>query len=227
MNRWVVRAFVASSVACLLGWASPARATFILTLQSGASTISITDNGAGDLDSTPGSIIYSGSVGSFMTNITTGFSNRPGDPGGGFLQISTLDGRNTSAGQATLTATLEDTSFTQPSSATLQLDSAIGITDLRSTSGDSLSFQSYADPGNVQGGTAVTTGLQSFALPTTSTTTAFSDNASPVNFAGTGIYSMKNVTTITLSPNGEVNVSGTTTVVPEPVSFGALALAPV
>ncbi len=229
MNRWIGCAALASALVMLPLWNSTARALFILTLQSGASNVSTTDNGPGDLDPTIGSIVYSGAVGAFSTNITIGYSNSPGDSGGGVLQISSLDARNTSAGQATLTATLQDTGFTQPSSPSLQLASSIAVTDLLSTAGDGFTFQSYADPSNAQGGTAVTTGLQSFSLPTTSTPISDNNTATPANFPAGGPYSMMNVSTITLSASGELNESGTTTVktspgVPEPTSL-ALASA--
>jgi hypothetical protein len=227
MNRWTTILGGGFALATMLAWSGFAQGAFILTLQSGATTVSVPDNGSGDIDPTVGVITFTGPVGVYSTNITTGFSNEPGDTFGGLLQISSLNAHNGSGGQATLTATLEDTSFTQPATTSLALGSSLGLTVLRSTAGDSLSFQSYADPSNTQGGTAVTTGVQSFTFPTVSTSTSFSDTATSVQFTGSGPYSMKNVTSLTLSALGQLNVSGTTTVsatsgVPEPASLGML-----
>src|SRR5437868_2242744 len=53
-----------------------ARATFQLTIaETGGPSVTATDNGSGDLDATPGSIIFSGPVGDFSIQISVGTSN--------------------------------------------------------------------------------------------------------------------------------------------------------
>lgn len=221
---------IAAGIAAAVGLAAAtsAHASFILTLSSGTTTVTIPDNQPGvDQNLAPGSITYYGSIGDFSITSAFGYSNKPGTPNKANLQINSLNIRNSASGLRTLTVTLEDTDFTSPGSGPLQLDSALAGTIIQATSGDSVTFQSYADPDNTQGGTAITTGLQS-ALISSSALMDLGTTELSIPFTAHGVFSVKNVIQITLAPEDEVNIAGTTKVVqaiPEPASAALLAVA--
>jgi hypothetical protein len=237
-------ALLATMAVCglsLWGAVSAAPAALIVTLSNGATTASITDNLAGDSNPNPGQITYVGAVGGFSTTITIATSNSPGAPTGAILQMSSIDVRNDSSNQQTLSITVGDTDFILPSGAFL--GSAFAGTFTNAQIGDSTAFQSFADSSNTQygqsGPTVTTTGAQSFVLATGISPTSFNTLDAWVPFASPTAYSLTNLTSITLAPGAQSNVSGTTTVTvsgpgsgsdaPEPATLallvpGALAL---
>lgn len=109
----VVAAFAGGG---LLGLPSVARADFELTIaEAGGPSVTVHDNGTGDLDSTVGSIVFAGSVGDFTIQISVGTSNASA----GVLPAElTINNTSISAlgftGTKTLTITLQDTGFTVP-----------------------------------------------------------------------------------------------------------------
>ena len=226
MSNFKLALAVAAAGVALLG-ASNTDAALIMTLQSGAASVTVNDGGAGDLDPAVGRITSIQSIDGFVTTISTGTSNSPGVSGLSQLQISSLDIRNSNAGTGTLTVTLGDTGFTSPTGPLLQLESGIGGTLSLPAAGDSVTFQSYANPSNTSLGTSgATFGPQSYVSLGGSPVDAFSrDNV--VGFSAAAPYSLTNVTTVVLSPSSQVNFSGTTSVtalVPEPASIGLLGL---
>ena len=66
MRAWIGKYLVAGAVGGILLGAAPARADFILTLTDGSATVSVTDQGAGDLNPLPGVIVLSDDVGMLM-----------------------------------------------------------------------------------------------------------------------------------------------------------------
>jgi len=219
--------------AAILAGAGSARAALQLRLETaGATTVNVVDNGAGDTNPLAGQITFNGSIGNFATVITAGTSNSPGANGLAILQTHTISVRETTATRSTLTVTLGDTGFTNPSGANLQMGSSFSGTFLSSTAGESVSFQSYADPSNTALGKAVTSGLHTAQLVNGSQApVGFSTADRTATFTSNGPYSLSDVTVINLSQNGEANVGGTTSVtlpagagVPEPASIGVLAL---
>jgi hypothetical protein len=218
-----------------LAGAGPARASFMLELsEPGFAPLVILDNEAGlDSDSTVGKIVYKNGYGDFTVDTSvTGVSNSTnpslGNGSVGELQITSLVVRNNSTGTKSLTVLLGDTGFTFPGSTgdQMTLRSSIGVTFLQgSVGGDDFTFQSYADTGNIQFGTGVTTGAQTFTFSGQASQNALSGDATPVTFTQGIPYSLTNSSTFTMSPTGQVNTSGTTSViaaaaaVPEPASL--------
>ena len=80
-------------------------------LSDGTTTVTVNDNGAGDLNPVAGSVTFSGAVGSFTTNVTTGTS-KPILPQA-TLQLASLD-IFSGAGAGTLTVELTDIGFSLP-----------------------------------------------------------------------------------------------------------------
>jgi len=221
-----------SAAALLAGAARSAQAQLQITLSTaGASAVTIVDNGAGDSDSRVGKVVFSGSIGLFDTVITAGTSNSPGANGQAILQTHSISVRENSATKASLTLTMSDTGFSNPSGSGLTLGSSFAGTFLSGTAGESVSFQSYADAGNTINGKTSTSGLHTATLANGSTSpVSFSTADRSASFNGNGPYSMTDVTVINLSQNGQANVSGTTTMngpsgaVPEPASLSLLGL---
>jgi len=233
MRKSLLALAAMASAALLAGTAQKAQAVLTLKLATaGATTVTVVDNGAGDTDSRAGQIAFSGAVGAFSTVITAGTSNSPGANGAAVLQTHSIAVRDTSSASATLTFSMSDTDFTQPSGTNLQLNSSFAGTFRSTTAGESVSFQSFADASNTLFGTATTSGLHTATLANGSPApVGFSTADRNAPFSSTGPYSLSDVTVINLSGLGEANVSGTTAVVngggapiPEPASLSLLGL---
>jgi hypothetical protein len=191
--------------------ASSARATSaILTItQTGASPITVLDNGPGDSSPAPGNITWQqAGVGGFNLSFVNAVSNSPGDGIHGQISQSEFDIRNTSAGPFTLTITLTDTGFTNPAAADRVLSSDFTATLQGLGANDSVSLQSSAN--------STLTPLQTLTVGGTDHQT--------VPFSDTGTYSLKSVTTVTLSPGATAILAASTTVTPEPASLALVGL---
>lgn len=211
-----------------LGFVQPSIAALVVDLQNGAVVIS--DNGALDSDPTVGSIINSTIVAGFGVSITVATSNSPGTPAAGILQVTSLGVQNLNASVGTLLVRVSDTNFTLPGGplSAMNLESSVGGTFTLSPVGDLVNFQSFADPANLQPATAVLTPAQLFIKSAPGLTTESFNSTNNVGWSrGAGAYSLTNITTIMLSPGGQMNVSGTTvaTAVPEPGTAVLLGLA--
>lgn len=235
MKRTLLTVAALAAAAVTTSVARTARATLEMTLSTsdGATPVTVVDNGAGDTNPAVGQISFAGSIGNFATVITAGTSNAPGANGVAILQTHDISVRDTTASKDTLTVTMGDTGFTNPEGSSLQLGSSFAGTFLSTTSGENVTFQSYADSGNnLFGKTGTTAGLHSATLTNGSPApVGFSTADRTANFSSTGPYSLTDVTTISLSANGQANVSGTTDVIqgagaptPEPASLGLLSL---
>jgi hypothetical protein len=205
--------------------AAPAKAALLLNVGGNV----VTDNGAGDLDPSVGTINNTSTVGGFGVAITIAESTSPGNSTAGLLQISNLSIQNQSSGTGSLTITVSDNNYTAPGAGgvPMTLESDIGGTFSKGAAiGNTVTFQSFADPANGQPTALNPTPLLSFSKATSSTTESFSGSNQGGFTRAAGPYSLTNVTTITLAAGGQVNISGTTTAsaVPEPASLGVLAL---
>lgn len=97
----------------LAGMSSGANAALMLEISSGTDTAIVTDGGLGDLSAAVGQVRFSGAIGGFSINISTGTS-KPiiGNADFGSLDLSSIDVSGPAAG--TLTIRLTDTDFLQP-----------------------------------------------------------------------------------------------------------------
>ncbi len=90
--------------------AAPAQAAFVMTLDDpndSAAAITIYDGTGSDLNGVLGAITYSGAVGAFMVNVTTGISKPLSGAGG--IDLNSI---NVSGAPGTLLVSLSDTGFT-------------------------------------------------------------------------------------------------------------------
>jgi hypothetical protein len=219
----------------LLAVPATAHATLMLQLSDGTTTITVTDNLAGDTNPTVGVIEFDGAVGTF-----TGVATRVGtDASTGTLADLKLSVENnaTFSGTKTLSLSLTQTSLTQGvGSPSGLLSWSLFATRIPLFS--SLALQGYVNPNNLAFSTvgAYTTGPQG---PYTGLLTNFSASGSNSHPGLLAPYSMTLNTAWTtrgerhLDVDLDLNNQGTGSVVPEPGSmvllgtglFGAAGLA--
>jgi hypothetical protein len=215
MNRFrnltplVVAALVGAAI---LGAPSRADAGFTLTLSDGTTTKTVTDGGAGDLDTTSGQIIFSGSIGSFNIDLSVGTSN---SESGAIPAQLTINNTTISSlgftGTKQLTITLADTNFSAPAAGwTSILSSQLSTTQVPTNS--AVTFQSFI---NGTGGSLLSlsnvggvTGADQMTIP-----------SDP--------YTLANVTTYTVVGQGlgtsvTVQTTGLTQVTPVPAPSGVV-----
>jgi hypothetical protein len=203
----------------LLGATSPARADFELMLSDTADGASVTihDNGIGDLNPLAGVITFSGTVGEFAINVTTGESKPVlGSPTQAKMDLNSVDTKLIGSKADTLTIKLSDTDFGPTAAGTLKQE--VGGTFSGSVT--SASFTSYKDPSNTDFGMGGT------ATPTLTFTTSPFSGSSAASHPAYTVYSMTQVATIVAS-GGAGNISfdlETTNFVPEPSSMALAGL---
>ena len=129
--------------------ASPAQ----LKLESGAATMVIVDNSAEDGDPSTGVVFFSDSFDVFGIVVAVGMSKPVlGTPSQPEMNVTVLS--MTQATGGTLTVSFTDTGFNSGAGATTLTSATGGTTQGQTT------VQSYVDPGNVEFGTACTSGSQ-------------------------------------------------------------------
>jgi hypothetical protein len=228
----------------VLALGSSAQAQFTMRLEAynaaGALTGSatVTDGGVGDLaPGTAGQIVFSGALGSFTNNVTTGVS-KPILPvsGNAFAEIDLNSINALTSGAGAIRITLADTGFTNPPGAqTLIVEQTIGGV-FSGPVGSVLLANSWANAANlspnsgaVDPSIAIPPTAADFIVPAGSaqagliTTSAgpFSGTTSG-NFAkGAGPYSLFSEVIMYFSGPGSASFNQTTRVLPAP---GALAL---
>ncbi len=203
--------------AAILGMPPPAQATFKLTVaEVGGPSYTIVDNGAGDINSNVGQIMYFGSVGDFTIQMDIGSSNSAAGVQPAQLNINSSSITSSGfSGDRTLMITLEDDGFTAPEAGqqagmVSQL-SAIGL-----PTNVGVTFQSFI---NGSAGTLL-------SLDSTVSATSHADT---VIIPGSP-YQLTNVTTLTVHGTGtgnwlNISTAGLTSVaVPTPPG-AVLALA--
>ena len=181
--------------------------------------IIVMDNFPGDADLLFGTIVtLQSGFGDFNIQVAVGTSNRltglGGAPDIAALDLVSVSARNLSGGTATLVIELSDSNFTVPGAAPTPqfLNSAPGGAWINSAAGDSITFQSFADPGNTLFGTAVA------GAPLVATSPG--DIVSPAIFTpladatawtrSSAQYSLTSRLTIVASPGSQVSATGTT-----------------
>jgi len=228
-NSYVNAPLLLAAIATLYA-AIPAQASMVMTLGStGYASTVVLDNASGDTQPTVGVITNANFLyGDFNFIITIGTSNSPGSANGSILQVTSIDVRNTTSSPRNLTISLSDNNFIDFPGIQFALASSLAATITNGTAGDNVTLQSYADPSNILNGHAVTTGLQTGAIATSSifpVSVGAADLQIPFNT--TAPYSISSDISITLSAGAQANISATTTVsdpVPEPASLALLGM---
>lgn len=134
-----------------------AEAATIIELSDGVVTKSVTDGGVGDLSPTPGVVVFSGTVGVFDVNVTTGLTK----PllGSATEPIMDLNSVNVNSGAVgTLTVKLTSTDFV-PTSKTF-----LAKLDVGGTTNGTITVDAFNDSSNTPFGTLLnTTGVGPFS----------------------------------------------------------------
>lgn len=185
-------------------------ATMILTLSSGNSSVSVEDNGIGDTDPTVGIVHFSGGLGSWFANVTTGISNSPA-PDGQPAFLNLLSSDFSSRGAGTLTIILSDPNLINPFGTNLTARTSTGgVTSGTVTVGSLFNGGVLNNLGSFTGG-------------------MFSGNGSSTINTTNG-FNLANIITITSGEGGGFATVGVVTVVdppaqvPEPTTLTLLGL---
>ena len=206
------KAIVASALMLAGGLsAQDAGAATIIELSDGVTTVTVADGGLGDLSATPGVVVFSGAVGVFDVNVTTGLSypllgaiNQP---------AMNLDSVNVSSGgTGTLTVKLTTTDY---------VGSGAGATTLQTggTTDGSIFVQSYVDTTNAAFGTDDLTGTLGVYQNGAFSGSTF--GSAPLSSP----YSATIIATITHdNPSDVTSFDADYNVVPEPGSIALIAI---
>ncbi|MFN3167920.1 MAG: PEP-CTERM sorting domain-containing protein [Phycisphaeraceae bacterium] len=191
--------------------AEQSQAATIIELSDGITTVTVADGSLGDLSATPGVVVFSGAVGVFDVNVTTGLSY----PLLGSLTEPRLDLNSvnvSSGGTGTLTVKLTTTDFLGPATGVATLDTG-------GTTNGSITVTSYVDSSNAPFGTTDTTGVLG----------VYTDGPfSGSTFSGTSVtapYSASIIATIVHDdPSDVTSFDAEYNIVPEPASAALLGL---
>jgi hypothetical protein len=226
---------IALAAGLLLGVASPAQSRVVLTLQSGTTTLSCTNNngvavgcGAGfTLAGTTG-ILYSGSLNGFTVGMTVGISNLPGDPNGAFLTGSDTFVSRTGAGQGALTIDLQAFGFLEPSSPNKTLFGASSFsanTNWQGTDSVVGHFAASASNGTPALSHSASNGYTTCTVTASNTsgrcdapTVLWNDPAAPFSMRNRQIYTLSTGALATATHSGTVQV-------PEPMTLSLVGAA--
>lgn len=138
-------AVIAALATITLLTASPARADLLLRLTDGTNTVTIADGGLGDSNPQAGVITFIGSVGTWTTNVSTGFGSGAPTFSPGHLDLNSADTNSDGPGQ--LDILLTETNLTAPFN-TFQMNFG-GTID---ANGSTATYMAWRDPANAQFG---------------------------------------------------------------------------
>jgi hypothetical protein len=207
LRMWSVAIAVAWAVALSAG---PSEALLVhLSTNGGADTVTVADQGVGDINPTVGAVTFSGALGDFIVNVTTGLS-KPllGTADSPWIDLNSVNVTNLGFGLETMLVSVTDTGFT--TTGPLTLVSSIGGTQ----SGPALTLQTFLDAGNIPFGTATALGSLTF------TTTPFSGSV-VANLIATAPFSLTETVSFSL-PGLSVTTFDAEVRVPQPGTLGTL-----
>ena len=181
-----------------------ANALSIRLSDGGANTVTIGDNGVGDINPAAGAVTYIGSVGAFTTNVSTGLSYPIlGGLDYPWLELNSVDVTSGSSGK--LYIYLTDTGFTGAYSS---FAAAIG-----GTTGGTVKYSTYFDTANT------TFGMSTLLTEELYSGLAFSD-VNTASALGLDIpYSLTQALEITHTGHTSTSFDAELTPVPEPGTF--------
>lgn len=183
--------------------AAPAQAGLMLTLTdlSSSSTVTITDNGAGDSLAASNAITWMGSLGSWIINVSTGVSHAPSGEMG--LHLNSFD-MSTRGGVLDIALWTDAADFTSPIGSAGLTTRTGGLTD------GNVSVDSWLDSVWVNG-------LGPLAGP------AFS-GGTVTNLTTTGAFDLAQTVRIIHGEGVKTSSFDSTVTVPEPTILGLLGL---
>ncbi len=202
-----------SLIAAFAAVVPQAQAATIIELSDGiAPPVLVVDGGAGDLSAAAGVVVFSGSVGVFDVNVTTGLSfPLLGSSTAPVLELNSVN--VSSSGVGTLTIKFTTTGYTGP------LPTGTANLFAGGTTNGSASISSYIDLTDAPFGTGILTGIVSSPAPGD-----FSGNDSSVGLLSSP-YSASIIATVVHNDPGDVTSFGAEySIVPEPGSIALIAI---
>jgi MYXO-CTERM domain-containing protein len=174
------------------------------------------DNVGIDQSGLPGVIVFQHVSGLGQINLVVSQSNAPGAPDLAILEINSLSINSFSPFPLTVSFLTRDDTFVHPGSIgeALDLTSRISGTFTQAI-GATLSFTSSASANPVTTAALTRNVVQQIDVFALSNTAVFNRTSTP--------YTLSNLLSITVPTGGQANLSGTTTVVPEPAALGLIA----
>jgi hypothetical protein len=200
----------ATSIASMVVGLEPSHASLMISLDDGVGdSATITDGSVGDINPAAGAVTFSGSIGNFMINVTTGLSKPVlGSAADPFIDLNSVDVTSRASTGGTLTLSVTDTDFLG-GGGPIDFLSSIG-----GTAGGNVVDTTYLDCSNAEFGPATTLSTQNFSAG------AFSGSQSNNVTACSNPYSLTEKVVLTL-PGAGITSFDASLAVPEP---GTLAL---
>ena len=199
----------------LIGWVTAAHAVPTLQISDGSTTVTVVDNGVGDLNPLVGVITFAGSFPGLIVTVDTGVS-KPVMPFPGAIDLNAIQ---IAPGAKDFTIKFSDTDFVFPTGATSLIMTLGGTLSVPGApAGSTITFDGYEDDTNTLFGTG---GLH--VGPAPFGPGAFSATLGIGSFV-TGPYSLTEVVTIHLTGAGTTSFDTELKVVPEPATLTLLGL---
>jgi PEP-CTERM motif len=207
-QRFRFLASVAFCGAAALVCSPSAKATVQITLTNGASTATVTDGGAGDVCAAVNCVTFSGSLGNYIINVSTGIAQQGNNP---FLDLNSVN--VAIAGNAgLLTIAMSSNDFTTSAQ---QFQFQVGGT---SSLGGASSFAAYGGNSNTLFDTSHLIGSLSFP------SSPYSGTTSPVTGTTANPYSLTIVAQLNGITAGSASFDAALDMVPEPATMALLGV---
>lgn len=185
--------------------APDARATVQITLTNGANSVTITDGGAGDACSAVNCVTFSGALGNYLINVSTGIAQQSANP---FLDLNSVN-LTTQANAGLLTISTSADGYTN---STPQFKLQVGGT---SSLGGASTFTAYGGNSNTLFDTSNQIGTLSFpGSPFANSTVGGGNTVNP--------YALTIVATLDGITAGSASFNAALDTVPEPASVTLL-----
>jgi hypothetical protein len=186
-----------------------AQATPVLVLTSGSSTVQVTDGGAGDLNAVTGAVTFSGTVGNFTMNVSTGVTKPTlGTASAPYLDLSSV---NLTGTGGTVTIMFSDTDYAPLDPGLTYFQSTIGGVAMNGQ----ITMSAYLDTSN----TALST-TGTFLGSQTYGPGGFNGSFGSSNFPTLpAAYSLTEVVTINMAGPGTASFNAELQALPEPGSL--------
>lgn len=193
--------------AIALGFSGVAQAVPTMKISDGISTITVSDNLAGDANAAAGLVTWVGSIGVWNINVNTGVTKPAfGNADNPYMDLNFVNGSSSGAG--TLTIWFSETDFTKNGTAAARIGGTVAL-------GGTVSYETYYDTANALfGNSGALTNQGPFAG-------AFSASATGGPVIDPNVYSLTQKITIT---HGQAGVSSGDAELTVPDSGSTIAL---
>jgi hypothetical protein len=205
-QRFRFLASVALCGAAALVCSPSAKATVQITLTNGVSSVTVTDGGVGDVCAAVDCVTFSGALGNYLINVSTGIGMQSTNP---FLDLNSVN-VTTQGNAGLLTIAMSSNGYTVPAP---QFSFQVGGT---SSLGGASSFAAYGGNSNTLFDTSQLLGSLSFPSSPYSGTTTSSVGATANPYSLTVVAQLNGITP------GSASFDAAIDMVPEPATMSLL-----